>query len=80
MVEINENTEVSKTNLGGSMVEDNVNKTLDALLNAFESRIKPDTVLPPKLLEYPNPLKEKLDMIKNHHLIIDTQTMMEGRP
>ena len=47
------------------------------ILKAFESRVKPDTILLPKLQEYPNPLQEKLDLLKNHQVILDTQTMME---
>lgn len=52
---------------------------MDAILNAWESRTKPDTILPPKLQEYPNLLQEKLDLLKNYYKITDTQTLMEGR-
>ena len=39
-----------------------------------------DTPFPPKLLEYPDPLQEKIDLIRNQQLIRDTQTTFEGPP
>ena len=59
---------------GGSVIANKVNETLDAILKAFESRVKIDTVIPPKLKEYPSPLQEKVNLVKNHQLIRDTQT------
>lgn len=60
------------------MMVDKVNKTLNALLKAFESCLKPDTPIPKKLQEYPNPLQEKLDLIKNQILTKDIQKKFEG--
>ena len=50
------------------------------LLKQWESRLKSDTPFPPKLLEYPDPLQEKIDLIRNQQLIRDTQTTFEGPP
>ena len=62
------------------VIVDRVNKTLEILLKQWESRLKLDTPFPPKLLEYPDPLQEKIDLIKNQKLIRDTQTTFKGPP
>ena len=50
------------------------------LLKQWESRLKSDTPFPPKLLEYLDPLQEKIDLTRNQQLIPDTQTTFEGPP
>ena len=66
-------------NSRGSIIEDKVNETLDVFLKAFEIGVKPGTVVPPKLKEYPSPLQEKVNLIKNHQLIRDAHTIIEGK-
>lgn len=70
--------EPSNSNEGGSVIVDKVNETAEKMLRAWESRITSDTPFLPKLLEYPDPLQEKIDLVRNHQLIQDTQTMFEG--
>src|SRR5271154_3068437 len=53
---------------------------LDSILRAYEKRLTADRVIPPKLKEYPSPIQEKVNLVKNHALIKDTQTMLEGPP
>ena len=55
-----------------------VNENLEALLKAFDARIKPDTVLPKELQEYPNPIEEKKKLVEYSQLINDTQTQWEA--
>lgn len=64
----------------GSVIEDKVNETLESFLKAFEARVTKETPLPPKLQEYPNPIQEKINLVRNQALICDTQTMFEGPP
>ena len=74
-------TSETKSNEAGSVIVDRVNETLEMLLKQWESRrLKLDTPFPPKLLEYPDPLQEKIDLIRNQQLIRDTQTTFEGPP
>lgn len=56
--------DVSKTSLGDSVLMEKVNKNVEALLKAFDARIKPDTILPKQLKEYPNPMEEKRRLAK----------------
>ena len=70
----------SRTSFGGSVLVDKVNETLDSLLKAYEARIRADTVIPPKLKEYPDPIQEKVNLVKHQALIRDTQTTFEGPP
>ena len=67
-----------KSNEGGLIIVDKVNETLEMLLKQWEARLKSDTPFPPKLQEYPDPLQEKIDLIRNQQLIRDTQTTFEG--
>ena len=60
------------------MLVDKVNETLESILKAYEKRLTTDTTIPPKLKEYPNPIQEKVNLVRNHALIRDTQTMWEG--
>ena len=71
---------MSKFCSGGSVVADKINKTLNVLLKVFESQVKLDTIITHKLKEYPSPLQENMNLVKNHQLIQDTLTMIEGRP
>ena len=57
-----------------------INETLESILKAYEKRLTADTVIPPKLKEYPSPIQEKVNLVKHHALIRDTQTMLEGPP
>ena len=66
------------TDSGGSVLVDKVNETLESILKAYEKRLTTDTTIPPKLKEYPNPIQEKVNLVRNHALIRDTQTMWEG--
>ena len=68
------------TNSGGSVLVDKVNETLETILKAYEKRLTTDTTIPPKLKEYPSPIQEKVNLVQNHALIRDTQTMLEGPP
>ena len=68
----------TKSNEGGSVIVDKVNETLDALLKAWNSRVTSETPIPPKLTEYPDPLQEKIDLVRHQQLIRDTQTTFEG--
>ena len=43
----------------GSVVVDRINEPLKAALDAYNSRITPQTEIPKKLQEYPNPKEEK---------------------
>ena len=70
--------DISKTSSGGSVLMEKVNENLEALLKAFDARIKPDTVLPKELKEYPNPMEEKRRLADHSQLIRDTQTQWEG--
>ena len=70
----------TKSNEGGSVIVDKVNETLEMLLKQWEARLKSDTPFSPKLQEYPDPLREKIDLIRNQQLIRDTQTTFEGPP
>ena len=62
------------------MIVDKVNESLEMLLKQWDARLKSDTPFPPKLQEYPDPLREKIDLIRNQQLIRDTQTTFEGPP
>lgn len=74
-------TSTSKdTDSGGSILVDKVNETIEAILKAYEKRLSANTPIPPKLKEYPSPVQEKVNLIRNHALIKDTQTMLEGPP
>ena len=63
---------------GVQLLVDKVNKTLESILKAYEKRLTADTTIPPKLKEYPNPIQEKVNLVRNHALIRDTQMMWEG--
>ena len=80
--EKNEKVELSSTSKdtdsGGSVLVDKVNETLESILKAYKKRLTADTTIPPKLKEYPNPIQEKVNLVRNHALIRDTQTMWEG--
>ena len=69
-----------ETNLGGSVLVDKINETLESILKAYEKCLTADTVIPPKLKEYPSPIQEKVNLVKHQALIRDTQTMLEGPP
>ena len=56
----------TKGNEGGYVIVDKVNETLEALLKSWESQLTSETPLPPKLLEYSDPLQEKIDLVKHH--------------
>lgn len=60
------------------MLVDKVNETLDSIVKAYKKHLKADTKIPPKLKEYPSPIQEKVNLVKKHGLIRDTQTMLEG--
>ena len=62
------------------MLVDKINETLESILKAYEKCLIADTVIPPKLKEYPSPIQEKVNLVKHHALIRDTQTMLEGPP
>ena len=70
----------TRSNEGGSVIVDKVNESLEMLLKQWDARLKSDTPFPPKLQEYPDPLREKIDLIRNQQLIRDTQTTFEGPP
>ena len=59
---------------------DKINKTLESILKAYEKHLTVDTVIPPKLKEYPSPIQEKVNLVKHHVLIKDMQAMLEGPP
>ena len=61
--------DISKTSSGGSVSMEKVNENLEALLKAFDARIKPDTALPKDLKEYPNPMEEKRRLAEHSQLI-----------
>ena len=61
---IDENTEVSKTSSGGSVIVDKVNETLEAILKAFESRLKPDTIHTSKIARVSKPSAGKVGSLK----------------
>ena len=69
-----------ETNSGGLVLVDKINETLESILKAYEKRLTVDTVIPPKLKEYPSPIQEKVNLVKHQALIRDTQTMLEGPP
>ena len=48
-----------KPSSGGSVIVDRVNEPLKAALDAYNSRITPQTEIPKKLQEYPNLKEEK---------------------
>ena len=70
----------SRSSFGGSVLVDKVNETLDNLLKAYEARVRADTIIPPKLKEYPDPIQEKVNLVKHQALIRDTQTTLDGSP
>ena len=72
--------EISKTSLGGSMLMEKVNENLEALLKAFDARIMSNTILPPKLQKYPNPIQEKHRLAEHMKLIKEMQTKWEAPP
>ncbi|WP_208972676.1 hypothetical protein, partial [Escherichia coli] len=57
-----------------------VNENLEALLKAFQARIKPETEIPMSFQEYPNHMEEKERLNDHTRLIQDTQTMVERLP
>ena len=57
-----------------------VNENLEALLKAFDARITSNTVLPPTLQEYPNPIQEKHRLAEHMKLIKEMQTKWEAPP
>ena len=69
-----------ETDSGGLVLVDKINETLESILKAYEKRLMADTTIPPKLKEYPSPIQEKVNLVKHHALIRDTQTMLEGPP
>ena len=69
-----------ETDSGGSVLVDKINETLESILKAYEKCLMADTAIPPKLKEYPSPIQEKVNLVKHHALIRDTQTMLEGPP
>ena len=69
-----------ETDLGGSVLVDKINETFDSILKTYEKHLMVDTAIPPKLKEYPSPIQEKVNLVKHHALIRDTQTMLEGTP
>ena len=69
-----------ETDSGGLVLVDTINETLESILKAYEKRLMVDTTIPPKLKEYPSPIQEKVNLVKHHALIRDTQTMLEGPP
>lgn len=75
---VENSTSYSNSNEGGSVIVDKINKTLSALLKAWKSWLTSKTPIPPKLLEYPDPLQEKIDLVRHQQLIRDTQTTLEG--
>ena len=75
-----ENATSSSPSSGGSVIVDKVNETLQAALDAYNSRIPPLTEIPKKLQEYPNPREEKVRLAVHQNMIKDTQTMLEGPP
>ena len=56
---VQDDRESSKPSSGGSVIVDRVNEPLKAALDAYNSRITPQTEIPKKLQEYPNPKEEK---------------------
>ena len=62
------------------MIVDKVNESLRGALNAYNARITPQTEIPKKLQEYPNPREEKERLIAHRQLIEDTQAQLEGPP
>ena len=72
--------ESSKPSSGGSVIVDRVNEPLKAALDAYNSRITPQTEIPKKLQEYPNPRDEKERLAAHQQLIQDTQAQIEGPP
>ena len=68
------------TDSGGLVLVDKVNETLETILKAYEKWLTADTTMPPKLKEYPSPIQEKVNLVRNHALIRDKQTMLEGPP
>ena len=72
--------EISKTSSGGSVLMEKVNENLEALLKAFDARITSNTVLPPKLQEYPYPIQEKQRLAEHMKLIKEMQTKWEAPP
>ena len=69
-----------ETDLGGLVLVDKINETLESILKAYEKCLTANTIIPPKLKEYPSPIQEKVNLVKHHALIRDTQTMLEGPP
>ena len=57
--------ESSKPSSGGSVIVDRVNESLRGALDAYNARITPQTEIPKKLQEYPNPREEKEQLIAN---------------
>ena len=51
--------ESSKPSSGGSVIVDRVNEPFNAALDAYNNHITPQTEIPKKLQEYPNPKEEK---------------------
>ena len=61
--------ESSKPSSGGSVIVDRVNEPLKAALDAYNSRITPQTEIPKKLQEYPDPKEEKERLAAHQQLI-----------
>ena len=64
---------ISDVSLGGLVLVEKVNELLNAMLQAWESKLKLD-----KLKEYSNSLAKKQNLNVNQHLIRDTQSTLEG--
>ena len=69
-----------ESDLGDFVLVDKINETLESILKAYEKRPMVNTAIPPKLKEYPSPIQEKVNLVKHHALIRDTQTILEGPP
>lgn len=52
--------------VGGSVIVDKVNETLQSILEALEGRLMDQNILPPKLRECPNPIQEKVGLVRNY--------------
>ena len=58
-------TTSTSTSSEGSVLVDKKNKTLDSLLKAYKARLQDTTDIPPRLMEYPNPIQEKVNLVKH---------------
>ena len=64
-----EDKESMKPSFGGSIIVAKVNESLQAALDAYNSRVTPLTEIPRKLQEYPNPVEEKVRLAVYQQLI-----------